>query len=288
MEGGKVPASDPALRRGIDFLLRTQLADGTWHVRTRAHPFQPPMDSGFPHGRDGWISAAGTELGRDGADYVAGSDAECRQRHWPVARVRPPLCRRVCRRCELATPAPRSVEFTRDIQPLLERSCVACHSGEEAEGRFQVIDRALSAPGWQARRAAVVPGKPDASPLLRFVQDQVEDLEMPPVGKREKFPALTKDEIAKLNDGLSKARTGPQARLSTRRGNDTAPLMWRHPCRCLKKADRPEWKTIGGGADGVSVSNRLVIIRGFNSLHPPLLHIYRSLALSAKTSAEVQ
>ena len=60
MEGGKVAASDPAVRRGIDFLLRTQLADGTWHVRTRAHPFQPPMDSGFPHGRDGWISAAGT------------------------------------------------------------------------------------------------------------------------------------------------------------------------------------------------------------------------------------
>ena len=60
MEGSTIPAGDPALRRGIDFLLRTQLADGTWHVRTRAHPFQPPMDSGFPHGIDGWISSAGT------------------------------------------------------------------------------------------------------------------------------------------------------------------------------------------------------------------------------------
>lgn len=26
----------------------------------RAFPFQPTMRSGFPHGRDGWISAAGS------------------------------------------------------------------------------------------------------------------------------------------------------------------------------------------------------------------------------------
>ena len=37
-----------------------QLADGTWHVRRRAFPFQPTMNSGFPHGRDSWISAAAT------------------------------------------------------------------------------------------------------------------------------------------------------------------------------------------------------------------------------------
>ena len=60
LEGGKIPPNDPSVRRGLEFLLRTQLADGTWRVRSRTHPFQPPMDSGFPHGRDGWISAAGT------------------------------------------------------------------------------------------------------------------------------------------------------------------------------------------------------------------------------------
>lgn len=50
----------PALDRGRRFLLTTQLTDGTWHVKRRAFPFQPTMDSGFPHGRDSWISAAGT------------------------------------------------------------------------------------------------------------------------------------------------------------------------------------------------------------------------------------
>ncbi len=52
--------TDSAVERGLRFLLNTQLTDGTWYVRRRAFPFQPTMDSGFPHGRDGWISAAAT------------------------------------------------------------------------------------------------------------------------------------------------------------------------------------------------------------------------------------
>jgi hypothetical protein len=52
--------TEPAVDRGLRFLLAHQLNDGTWHVRRRAFPFQPTMDSGFPHGRDGWISSAGT------------------------------------------------------------------------------------------------------------------------------------------------------------------------------------------------------------------------------------
>lgn len=57
---GMVRPPDDAYQRGVAYLLRTQHADGTWHVRTRSFPFQPLVDSGFPHGRDQWISAAGT------------------------------------------------------------------------------------------------------------------------------------------------------------------------------------------------------------------------------------
>ncbi len=56
---GQVSATDPAYQRGIAFLLRTQLADGSWLVRTRTFPVQPYKESGFPHGNDQWISAAG-------------------------------------------------------------------------------------------------------------------------------------------------------------------------------------------------------------------------------------
>jgi squalene cyclase len=57
---GAVQRSDHVYQRGIDYLLRTQTADGSWHVKTRAYPFQPLIDTGYPHGRDQWISAAGT------------------------------------------------------------------------------------------------------------------------------------------------------------------------------------------------------------------------------------
>jgi len=45
---------------GVAYLARTRLDDGTWVVRTRANPVQQLRDSGFPHGRDQWISAAAT------------------------------------------------------------------------------------------------------------------------------------------------------------------------------------------------------------------------------------
>jgi hypothetical protein len=59
-EAGTVTAADKVFQHGLAYLLRTQLADGSWVVRTRSSPVQAFKDSGFPHGRDQWISAAGT------------------------------------------------------------------------------------------------------------------------------------------------------------------------------------------------------------------------------------
>ena len=53
-------SNDPVYRRGVSFLRRTQLEDGSWHVRSRSVKFQPYFESGFPHGHDQWISAAGS------------------------------------------------------------------------------------------------------------------------------------------------------------------------------------------------------------------------------------
>jgi hypothetical protein len=59
-EAGKITPSDDVYGRGAAFLLRTQRPDGSWLVRSRSFPFQPYRESGFPHGKDQWISAAGT------------------------------------------------------------------------------------------------------------------------------------------------------------------------------------------------------------------------------------
>lgn len=55
-----LPAGDAAYQRGVAWLLKTQLADGSWHVVSRAPTFQPYFQSGFPHDHDQWISAMAT------------------------------------------------------------------------------------------------------------------------------------------------------------------------------------------------------------------------------------
>lgn len=56
----RASAQGTAAAAGLKYLRNTQEADGSWHVVTRSFPFQPLIDTGFPHGRDQWISAAGT------------------------------------------------------------------------------------------------------------------------------------------------------------------------------------------------------------------------------------
>jgi hypothetical protein len=68
-----IPVSDPAYKRGVEFLLKTQLEDGSWHVRSRAIPLQPLFESGFPHGRDQWISAAASNWAALALTYASGS-----------------------------------------------------------------------------------------------------------------------------------------------------------------------------------------------------------------------
>ena len=55
-----VPATATAYHTGVNYLLRTQLQDGTWFVRTRSFPVQPYFETGFPHGASQFISTAAT------------------------------------------------------------------------------------------------------------------------------------------------------------------------------------------------------------------------------------
>jgi len=59
-ESGAVPVTDPAYQRCVQFLLKSQMEDGSWYVASRATPLQPYFESGFQHGHDQWISAAAT------------------------------------------------------------------------------------------------------------------------------------------------------------------------------------------------------------------------------------
>ena len=62
-DGGGVAIIDASYQRGIEFLLKAQAADGTWHVTSRLHPpapLSPPyFDAGYPNGHDQFLSMQG-------------------------------------------------------------------------------------------------------------------------------------------------------------------------------------------------------------------------------------
>jgi hypothetical protein len=57
---GRLATDSPAYRGGLAFLIADQRGDGSWFVASRSKPFQPYFESGFPHGKDQFISMAAT------------------------------------------------------------------------------------------------------------------------------------------------------------------------------------------------------------------------------------
>jgi hypothetical protein len=198
----KDPVNDPAWRRGLRFLLERQEDDGTWHVVRRAVPFQPTMNSGFPHHRDSWISAAATSwavLAMTQAAPVGFASGKL-----AIARQTPPV----------QTPKnEQKVDFARQIKPLLERSCVACHSGETPRGLFRIDGRDAILKGGASGEAAIVPGHSEKSLLVEYVSGHVPDSEMPPRAQRKRFPALRTDDVALLRAWIDQGAEWPAGAL---------------------------------------------------------------------------
>ncbi len=87
------------------------------------------------------------------------------------------------------------VTYEKNIKPIFEKSCVGCHGAEKPKGKYRMDSLDAIKKGGSSGDAAVVPGNSAKSPLVHYVADLVTDMEMPPTDKREKYPALTKDQI---------------------------------------------------------------------------------------------
>lgn len=90
----------------------------------------------------------------------------------------------------------QGVTYEKDIKPLFENSCLKCHGAERPKSKYRVDSREATIKGGSSDDLAVVVGKSEKSPIVLFSADLVEEMEMPPIDKREKYPALTKDQIA--------------------------------------------------------------------------------------------
>ena len=87
----------------------------------------------------------------------------------------------------------QKVDFNRDIRSILSNRCFTCHGPDDAERQADLrLDSRDGAMADLGDHAAVVPGKPEVSELIKRVSSSDRDLVMPPVGKGQ---PLSKQEV---------------------------------------------------------------------------------------------
>ena len=82
-----------------------------------------------------------------------------------------------------AQPQEDQVKFSQEIQPLLARRCFACHGPDQAEGGLRLNALESATKKLDSGHAAIVPGSPDQSELLKRIGSTDPSDRMPPEGK---------------------------------------------------------------------------------------------------------
>lgn len=90
--------------------------------------------------------------------------------------------------------------FVSEIQPIIERSCIECHGPQKARGKLRLDNREAALAGGKSGVAAISPGHPEASELLRRVKLPAEHEDFMPAGDG---PPLSAAEIAALEKWIA-------------------------------------------------------------------------------------
>lgn len=98
------------------------------------------------------------------------------------------------------------VNFEREILPLLQRSCLACHSASEKQGALVLESPATMRQGGDSG-PALIPGRGADSLMLRLASRQDEPL-MPPEGNDVKASTLSSDELGLLRLWIDQGARG--------------------------------------------------------------------------------
>ncbi|RME94322.1 MAG: DUF1549 domain-containing protein, partial [Verrucomicrobia bacterium] len=81
-----------------------------------------------------------------------------------------------------AGPARAEIDFQRDVRPILARHCFPCHGPDEGsrKAKLRLDRREFAVRDEKADWRAIVPGRPDESPLVRRIEAEDPDDIMPP------------------------------------------------------------------------------------------------------------
>ncbi|HTK75929.1 MAG TPA: DUF1549 domain-containing protein, partial [Gemmataceae bacterium] len=106
-------------------------------------------------------------------------------------------------------PTPEQMEmFEKKIRPVLVEKCYSCHShqAKKLKGKYYLDSRDAMRKGGESGDAAVVPGDPDKSPLIKAIKRGDPDAAMPPKDK----DALSKDQIKDFEDWVKAGAPDPR------------------------------------------------------------------------------
>src|SRR5437773_7218597 len=94
-----------------------------------------------------------------------------------------------------ATSATNSMQFNRDIRPIISENCFACHGADSAARKAGLrLDRFEDATSPRKdAEPAIIPGKPDASLLVQRINATDPDDIMPPVKSHKVLTAQQKE-----------------------------------------------------------------------------------------------
>ncbi len=96
-------------------------------------------------------------------------------------------------------PARAAVDFARDVRPILNAHCTACHGGVKEAGEVSFIYRDKALGNGESGKPIIVPGKPEASEMMARILSEDPDEVMP---KPEHGPRLPEKEIETLRQWI--------------------------------------------------------------------------------------
>ncbi len=126
-----------------------------------------------------------------------------RLRH-PLGRIAVAVIVASCQFSLVSGDESADAEFENQIRPVLVETCFRCHGDSKVSGMLRVDSREALLKGGESG-AAIVPGKPDESLLIRAIQRHEDVSAMPP----EKDKALRPNQIAAFADWISSGANWP-------------------------------------------------------------------------------
>lgn len=128
------------------------------------------------------------------------------------------------------------MDFVRDVRPVFEKHCYACHGPDKQKSGYRLDVKAVGLHGGDTHAPNVVPGRSDASPLFRFVSGSDPGQAMPP--RKSGLAGLDPGEVALLKRWIDEGAAWPE-------GVDTAKVEDRMDWWAFKPLQRP---ALPGGA----------------------------------------